>query len=71
MTWAGLKKCRPRKRSGRLVTAAWAITGSEEVLVARNASGLTIGSTSCHIASLASRSSVMASITKSQSARSP
>ncbi len=25
MTWAGLKKCRPRKRSGREVAAAWSI----------------------------------------------
>ena len=27
ITCTGLKKCRPRKRSGRLVTAAWWITG--------------------------------------------
>src|SRR4051795_7776197 len=30
ITCAGLKKCRPTKRSGREVAAAWAITGSEE-----------------------------------------
>ncbi len=70
MTWAGLKKCRPRKRSGRPVAAAWSATESEEVLVAKNASGLTIASTSPHISSLPSRSSVIASITRSQSARS-
>ena len=52
MTCAGLKKCSPRKRSGRPVTAAWSMTGSDEVLVANVASGLTISSSSRHISSL-------------------
>ncbi len=47
------------------------MTGSEEVLVAKTAPSLTIASTSDHISSLASRSSVIASITRSQSASSP
>ena len=68
ITWAGLKKCRPRNRSGREVDAAWSMTASEEVLVAKNASSLTIASTSFHISSFISRSSVIASMTRSQSA---
>jgi hypothetical protein len=71
MTWAGLKKWSPMKLCWRLVAAAWSATGSEEVLVAKTASSLTIPSTSRHISSFASRSSVIASITRSQSARSP
>jgi hypothetical protein len=47
------------------------MTGSEEVLVAKKASGLTIPSTSSHISSFPPRSSVIASITRSQSASSP
>ena len=35
MTWAGLKKWSPRKRSGREVAAACSATGSDEVLVAK------------------------------------
>jgi hypothetical protein len=35
ITWGGLKKCRPRKRPGRLVAAACAMTGSDDVLVAK------------------------------------
>ena len=52
------------------MTAAWSITASEEVLVANTASGLTISSTSLHISSFSARFSVIASITRSQSARS-
>ena len=47
------------------------MTGSDEVLVAKMASSLTMPSTSRHISSLSARSSVIASITRSQSARSP
>ena len=47
-----------------------AMTGSEDVLVAKYAPSLTIPSTSRHISSFLSRSSVIASITRSQSARS-
>ncbi len=70
ITWAGLKKCRPRKRSGRFVAAAWSATDSDEVFVAKKASSLTISSTAFHISSFISRSSVIASITRSESARS-
>ena len=39
------------KCSGRFVTAAWLITGSDDVLVANSASCLTIGSSAFHISS--------------------
>jgi hypothetical protein len=39
MTGAGLKKCIPTTRPGCLVGAAMAVTDSEDVLVARTASG--------------------------------
>ena len=39
---AGLKKCSPMKRSGCCSLPAMAVTLSEEVLVARTASGATI-----------------------------
>jgi hypothetical protein len=61
----------PTNCAGREVTAAWSITGSEEVFVANSASGLTIASTSRHISSFSGRLSVIASITMSQSRRSP
>ncbi len=70
ITWAGLKKCRPRNCSAREVEAAWSITDSDDVFVANSASALTIESTSFHISSFRARSSVIASITRSQSARS-
>ena len=70
ITWAGLKKWSPRKRSGRDVPAACSATDSDEVLVAKVASSFTTPSTSFHISSFRSRSSVIASITRSQSARS-
>ena len=68
--WTGLKKWSPMKLSGRFVAVACAITGSDEVFVAKIAPSLTIPSTSRHISSFMSRSSVMASTTRSQSARS-
>ena len=46
------------------------MTASEEVFVANTASGLTISSISRHISSFSGRLSVIASITRSQSARS-
>ncbi len=70
ITCGGLKKCSPRKRSGRPVTTAWSITASDEVLVANTASGEATGSTSRHISRLTSRPSVIASTTRSQPARS-
>src|SRR6266480_676784 len=70
ITWAGLKKWRPRKRSARFVTAAWSATASDDVLVAKVAPSLTTSSTSLHISSFIPRSSVIASITRSQSTRS-
>ena len=54
----------------KLVEVVRAVTTSDEVLVANVASSLTMPSTSFHISSLRSRSSVIASITRSQSARS-
>ena len=71
ITCGGLKKCSPRKRSGRSVTTAWSITASDEVFVANTASGLATASTSRHISRFASSPSVMASRTRSQPARSP
>ena len=44
-TGAGLKKCMPTTRLGFDVATAISVTGSEEVLVARTASGTTIAST--------------------------
>ena len=70
ITCTGLKKWRPMKLSGRFVAAACAITGSDEVLVAKTAPSLTTPSSSRHISSFWSRSSVIASTTRSQSARS-
>src|SRR6476619_1399174 len=70
ITWAGLKKWSPRKRSGREVAAACSATERDEVLVAKVAPSLTSSSTSLHISSFMPRSSVIASITRSQSARS-
>ncbi len=40
ITGAGLKKCNPITRPGRLVAAAIAVTDKDEVFVARMASGL-------------------------------
>ena len=55
----------------REVAAAWSITASDDVLVAKNASSVTIGSTAAHISSFIPRSSVIASMTRSQSASCP
>ena len=46
------------------------MTASDDVLVANSASGLTIASSSFHISSFRPRFSVIASMTRSQSARS-
>ena len=64
---AGLKKCMPTTRSGRVVAAAISVTESAEVLVARIASGRQIRSSSAKSARLGSSSSTIASITRSQS----
>ena len=39
MAGTGLKKCKPTTRSGPLAAEAMAVTGNDEVLVARMASG--------------------------------
>ena len=57
-------------RPAREVAAAWSITDSDEVLVAQTAPSFTIPSSSFHSSSFSSRLSVMASITRSQSAKS-
>ena len=66
----GLKKCIPMKRSGRLVEVKSSVTEMEEVLVAKMASFLTRPSIEAYIFFFSSTFSMMASITKSQSARS-
>ena len=67
---AGLKKCIPTTRSGVDVAEAISVTESADVLVASTASGRTIRSSSSKSARLASSSSTIASITRSQPARS-
>ena len=42
----GLKKCRPMKRSGRLVAVISSVTEMDEVLVAKIASFFTMASSS-------------------------
>ena len=64
----GLKKCMPTMRSGWGVSAAIAVTGSEEVLVARIASGPQASASSAKSRRFSSTSSGAASITRSQSA---
>ena len=39
MRWTGLKKCMPRKRAGRPLVAASSVMLSDDVFVARTASG--------------------------------
>ena len=65
MTGAGLKKCRPMTRDGRVVAAAIAATDSALVLVARMAVGGAARSSARKIARLAARSSIAASMTRS------
>ena len=69
-TGAGLKKCIPTTRPGRRVAAQISVTESDEVFVARIASGRTTSSSSPNIALLSSRGSGTASTTRSASARS-
>ena len=65
MIGAGLKKCMPMTRFGRWVATEISVTDSEEVLVARIASGLQTRSSSAKICCLRSRCSGTASITRS------
>ena len=67
---AGLKKCIPTTRSGRSVAAAISVTESAEVLVASTASGRQIRSSSAKSSRFGASSSTIASITRSQPARS-
>src|SRR2546421_3852538 len=66
----GLKKCRPTKRSARLVAAAMAATVRLDVLEAKIVAGGHRPSSSFHRAFLSSRSSVTASRTMSHPFRS-
>ena len=68
---AGLKKCIPTTRPGEDVAAAISVTESAEVLVASTASGRQIRSSSAKSSRFGSSSSTIASITTSQSAKSP
>ncbi|MDT4857950.1 hypothetical protein FQZ97_923960 [compost metagenome] len=70
MSGTGLKKCSPATLCGWAHAAAISATTSDEVLLARIACGDTIASRLRNNARLASRSSTMASIRTSQSARS-
>ena len=69
-TGAGLKKCMPTTRLGFDVATAISVTGSEEVFVARTASGETTASTLPSSSFLRSRCSGTASTTSWQCARS-
>ena len=62
----GLKKCMPRKRSGRFVTAASCVIEIDDVLVARIASGFAMPSALRRISNLIEGFSVAASITRSR-----
>ncbi len=66
----GLKKWRPRNRSGRPVTAAIAVIERLEVFDAKNVAGGHAVSSAVQSRDLTSRSSVTASITSSAGARS-
>ena len=65
-TGAGLKKCIPMTRSGRLHAAAIDATERDEVFVARIASDATAAESLAKSACLAANSSIMASITMPQ-----
>ena len=67
---AGLKKCMPTTRSGVDVAAAISVTESADVLVASTASGRQMRSSSAKSSCFGARSSTIASITRSQSAKS-
>ena len=68
ITGAGLKKCMPTTRLGRDVATEISVTLSEEVFVARIASGLQTRSSSAKICCLRSSCSGTASTTRSTSA---
>ena len=61
-TGAGLKKCMPTTWAGRWVATEISVTDSEDVLVARMASGAVIASSSAKICCLSSSFSGTASI---------
>ena len=67
---AGLKKCIPTRRSGRLSAAPMAVTDRDEVFDARMQSSGTTASSSAKTACLTSSRSTMASIAKPDGARS-
>ena len=69
-TGAGLKKWTPMTRPGRELAVEISVTESDEVLVARIASGATMSSSSRKIPFLTSSDSTTASTTKSASRRS-
>ena len=69
-TGAGLKKCMPMTRSGCSVASAIFAIGIADVLEARIASGPTTRSSSANVSRFGSSSSTIASITRSQPARS-
>ena len=74
ITGAGLKKCMPMTWLGRWVATEISVTDSEQVLVARIASGVQTRSSSAKIRCLRSRCSGTASMTRStlvQRRRSP
>src|SRR5579864_3340254 len=66
----GLKKCRPTKRSGRLVAVMSSVMESDEVLEAKMVLFFTIWSSAAYILRFSSKFSMMASTMRSQSARS-
>ena len=66
----GLKKCMPTTRSGWATSVAIAVTGSEEVLLARIALGPQASASAANSARFSSSSSGAASTTRSHSPRS-
>src|ERR1700722_16805546 len=66
----GLKKCRPMKRSGRLVEVRSSVIEIEEVLDAKMASFFAMPSSAAYIFFFSPRFSITASMMMSQSARS-
>jgi hypothetical protein len=69
MTGAGLKKCIPTTRCGLDAAEAIAVTGSDEVLVARTQSPPTMAERDSNSSCLTASDSGAASITRSQGAR--
>ena len=70
MTGTGLKKWSPMNRSGRRVAAASSVMQSDDVLLARTVSGPTTRSSVAKTSRFASTLSTIASMIRSQSARS-